>query len=426
MTEAQKEANRKATNKRSKEVRERGKCVYLHRNPKTKEVFYVGIGNETRAKDFSKRSVFWSNYKNKYGVEVDIINKGLSSKKAQSIEVELIEKYGRRDLGTGSLVNLSHGGEGIVPRGARLFQKKPCICLVTGKVYECLSKYSEDTGIPFTTLSGHFSSHRFNKSPEKYKVRLISKDNCIIWEKTNSMDFCEINRDFVFEEYDYDNDLKEQSKIDDINLRISELSQYDKGLIDLYYYKDMSLRSIQKATNIGLNSIHNSIKDIRLKLRGDEVKNYNVKSSNIKKLYSVSKTKSQQKRYLIMNSKEIKPTDGRKGNSRKKSIPKLPIPQGERSNKPALNQAKKSRKKQYAKKAIKNVFGSEVAMFESMAKKAKEGSYNHMKLLTDMMYDEEKDNTGTTVKAPIINFIGDSEISKKVKEKIIDVTPKDE
>ena len=27
-----------------------------------------------------------------------------------------------------------------------------------------------------------------------------------------------------------------------------------------------------------------------------------------------------------MNSKEIKPTDGRKGNSRKKSIPKLPIP----------------------------------------------------------------------------------------------------
>jgi hypothetical protein len=127
-----------------------------------------------------------------------------------------------------------------------------------------------------------------------------------------------------------------------------------------------------------------------------------------------------------MNSKEIKPTDGRKGNSRKKSIPKLPIPERERSNKPATNQAKRSRKKQYAKKAIKNVFGSEVAMFESMAEQAKKGSYNHMKLLTDMMYEEDKDNTGTTVKAPIINFIGDSELSKKVKDKIIDVTPKDE
>lgn len=127
-----------------------------------------------------------------------------------------------------------------------------------------------------------------------------------------------------------------------------------------------------------------------------------------------------------MNSKEIKSIDGRKGNSRKKSIPKLPIPQGERSNKPALNQAKKSRKKQYAKKAVKSVFGSEIAMFETLAKKAKEGSYNHMKLLVDTMYEEDKDNATTTVKAPIINFFGDSEISQKVKDKIIDITPKDE
>jgi hypothetical protein len=62
----------------------------------------------------------------------------------------------------------------------------------------------------------------------------------------------------------------------------------------------------------------------------------------------------------MSNSKEIKPTDGRKGNKRKKSIPKLPVPENERSNKPRLNEAKKNRKKLYAKKAIKNVFGSEV------------------------------------------------------------------
>ena len=73
----------------------------------------------------------------------------------------------------------------------------------------------------------------------------------------------------------------------------------------------------------------------------------------------------------MSNSKEIKPTDGRKGNSRKKSIPKLPIPERERSNKPMLNQAKKSRKKQYAKKAINNVFGSEVAMLNLWLRKLK-------------------------------------------------------
>jgi len=127
-----------------------------------------------------------------------------------------------------------------------------------------------------------------------------------------------------------------------------------------------------------------------------------------------------------MNSKEIKSTDGRKGNSRKKSIPKLKLPEVQRSNKPMINKAKKEKKKQYARKAVKTVFGSEVAMFESMAKKAKEGSYNHMKLLTDIMYEADKETSGNNVKAPIINFIGDSDLSKKVKDKIIDITPEDE
>jgi len=128
----------------------------------------------------------------------------------------------------------------------------------------------------------------------------------------------------------------------------------------------------------------------------------------------------------MSKSTEIKDTDGRKGNSRKKSIPKLPVPEKERSNKPALNTAKKNRKKLYAKKAIKNVFGSEVNAFESLAKKAEEGSYNHMKLLLDFAYGEEKESTTNKVQAPTINFFGDSDIGKKVKDKIIDVTPKED
>ena len=128
----------------------------------------------------------------------------------------------------------------------------------------------------------------------------------------------------------------------------------------------------------------------------------------------------------MSNSQEIKPTDGRKGNSRKKSIPKLPIPEKERSNKHAMNTAKKNRRKQYAKKAIKNVFGREVNAFESLAKKAEEGSYNHMKLLMDFAYGDDKETVNNKVQAPVINFFGDSVEGKKIKEKIIDVTPKDE
>lgn len=124
----------------------------------------------------------------------------------------------------------------------------------------------------------------------------------------------------------------------------------------------------------------------------------------------------------MSKSQEIKPIDGRKGNQAKKSIPKLKIPNNERSNKPRLNTAKKNRRKQYAKKAIKNIYGSEVEMFESIAKLAKKGSYNHVKLLTDMAYSDEKDEGGVVKSAPIINFFGDSDVGKKVKDKIIDVT----
>ena len=42
------------------------------------------------------------------------------------------------------------------------------------------------------------------------------------------------------------------------------------------------------------------------------------------------------------------------------------------------------------------------------------------------MYEEDKDLTSNSVKTPVINFFGDSKIGQKVKDKIIDVTPKDE
>jgi hypothetical protein len=61
-----------------------------------------------------------------------------------------------------------------------------------------------------------------------------------------------------------------------------------------------------------------------------------------------------------------------------------------------------------------------------MAKKAKEGSYNHMKLLTDVLYEVDKESSNSTNKAPIINFFGDSDVGKKVQDKVIDITGIDE
>jgi hypothetical protein len=41
--------------------------------------------------------------------------------------------------------------------------------------------------------------------------------------------------------------------------------------------------------------------------------------------------------------------------------------------------------KQTKKKANKNIFMNEVAMFEYMVKRANEGSYNHKKLLKELL-----------------------------------------
>ena len=88
--------------------------VYLHVKKGTNDVFYVGIGtNKRRAYSLKSRSVFWHNVVNRYGYDVVIVNAGLSRDDACYIEKELIYTFGRRDLGTGQLVNQTDGGDGI-------------------------------------------------------------------------------------------------------------------------------------------------------------------------------------------------------------------------------------------------------------------------------------------------------------------------
>lgn len=92
--------------------------VYRHRNPKTLEVFYVGISsqnNYNRAHLLSKRNRFHKNYVSKNGKPiVEIIQENISIEYAKELEILLIEEYGRRDLNTGTLVNLTDGGEGTM------------------------------------------------------------------------------------------------------------------------------------------------------------------------------------------------------------------------------------------------------------------------------------------------------------------------
>lgn len=89
--------------------------VYQHIRLDKNEVFYVGIGEfESRAYDKIFRTKYWKNIAKK-GYDVEIIFDDLTWEQACQKERELIALYGRKDLGLGSLVNLTDGGQG--PKG---------------------------------------------------------------------------------------------------------------------------------------------------------------------------------------------------------------------------------------------------------------------------------------------------------------------
>jgi len=86
--------------------------IYIHTKQDTGEIFYVGKGKGKRAYSKHSRSKFWNNIVDKYGYNVIIFENGLSEVEAFKLEIELIDMIGRRDLGKGTLVNLTDGGEG--------------------------------------------------------------------------------------------------------------------------------------------------------------------------------------------------------------------------------------------------------------------------------------------------------------------------
>lgn len=77
--------------------------------------YYVGKGKGNRA---------WVSHKRENGIDllpkkrnkIQIVRANLSADKATLLEISLISKYGRKDLGTGILRNMTNGGEGAPGR----------------------------------------------------------------------------------------------------------------------------------------------------------------------------------------------------------------------------------------------------------------------------------------------------------------------
>jgi hypothetical protein len=110
--------------------------VYGHFTEDTNDLFYIGKGKDNRAHEFNTaRTKWWRNIVNKHGITVKLLHENLTEEQALLLEKQLINQHGRRDLGTGVLVNLTDGGEGSTGRIISDAARKKMSLAKKGKTY---------------------------------------------------------------------------------------------------------------------------------------------------------------------------------------------------------------------------------------------------------------------------------------------------
>lgn len=177
--------------------------VYRHRRKSDNSIFYIGIGkqlNYFRAKTKHNRNIYWNRIVNKNGFNYEILQDNLSIDEAKELEVMLISLYGRVDIKTGILCNLTDGGEGTLnicktteqinkwkisnkgkqngkdnimfglTRGKHHLAKE-VLDLETGIYYDCALDVSDLLGIPYSTLKSMLNNSSVNTT------RFIYADN---------------------------------------------------------------------------------------------------------------------------------------------------------------------------------------------------------------------------------------------------------
>lgn len=92
--------------------------VYRHIRLDKNEPFYIGIANNNnyRLSEKRGRNLIWKRIISKTSYETEILLDNLTWEEACDKEKEFISLYGRIDLSTGCLANMTNGGEGTIGR----------------------------------------------------------------------------------------------------------------------------------------------------------------------------------------------------------------------------------------------------------------------------------------------------------------------
>jgi hypothetical protein len=160
--------------------------VYRHIRLDKNEPFYIGVGEkENRAYDKRSRNRYWKYITKNTDYRVDILFDDLSWDMAVEKEIELIQLYGRKDLGLGTLVNLTDGGEGQLGRsswnkGKKTSEetiKKMKNKIVSEETRKKISESHKQNGIKPPSKKGTILSEKTkNKLSESNKGKIISEE----------------------------------------------------------------------------------------------------------------------------------------------------------------------------------------------------------------------------------------------------------
>lgn len=177
--------------------------VYRHLKLNTNDVFYIGMGKEINfRRAFSKRyrNNYWLNTVKKYGYSVEIIAENISEESAIELECFLINLYGRKDLNTGILVNMTDGGEGVFNpspeslenrSGIKSHMSKRVMNMDTNEIYISLVECCKVNNLIYQSMKTRLRGATKNKTSYTYIDELnqpIGKYNENMSNKTHSYD----------------------------------------------------------------------------------------------------------------------------------------------------------------------------------------------------------------------------------------------
>jgi hypothetical protein len=157
--------------------------VYRHIRLDTNTPFYIGIGShcsenkvETYARAYSRtRNKFWKYIADKTNYRVEILFENLTREDACNKEIEFILLYGRCNIKTGTLVNLTAGGDGLLDPSTNVRKRMSERALYNHKNHPELYQHTKITRDKISkALRGKKKSdeHKLNLSKSKLGKKL--------------------------------------------------------------------------------------------------------------------------------------------------------------------------------------------------------------------------------------------------------------